>query len=40
MNSLDSFSWLLPLNDQETLESFSRGVAVSVYYELVKLFNG
>jgi hypothetical protein len=40
MNSLDSFSWLLPLNDQETLESFSRGVAVSVYYELVKFFNG
>lgn len=38
MNSLDSFSWLLPLNDQETLESFVRGVAVSVYSELIKFF--
>jgi hypothetical protein len=39
MNSLDSFSWLLPLNDQETLESFFRGVAVSVYSELIRVFN-
>ncbi len=34
MNSLDSFSWLLPLNDQETLDSFIRGLAVSLYSEL------
>ncbi|KAL3827008.1 hypothetical protein ACHAXA_000072 [Cyclostephanos tholiformis] len=40
MNSLDSFSWLLPLNDQETLKSFFRGVAVSVYSELIRSFNG
>ena len=39
MNSLDSFSWLLPLNDQETIDSFVRGIAVSLYSELGRLFN-
>ena len=37
-NWLDNFSYLLPLNDQETLNSFFRGVAVSVYSELLRLF--
>jgi hypothetical protein len=40
MNSLDSFSYLLPLNDKETLESFFRGVAVSVYSELLRFSSG
>ena len=39
MNSLDSFSWLLPLNDQETIDSFVRGIAVSLYSELGRLFS-
>ena len=40
MNSLDSFSYLLPLNNKETLESFFRGVAVSVYSELLRFSSG
>lgn len=41
MNSLDSFSYLLPLNnDQETLESFFRGVVVSLYSELLRFSSG
>jgi len=31
MNWVDNFSWLLPLNDQETFDSFVRGMAVSLY---------
>jgi len=30
-NWADSFSWIIPLNDQESFESFVRGAAVSVY---------
>lgn len=40
LSSLDSFSYLLPLNDQETLESFFRGVAVSLYSELLRFSSG
>ena len=39
MNSLDNLSWLLPLNDQESLNSFLRGAAVSFYSELIRFFN-
>lgn len=39
INSLDSFSWLLPLNDQETFDSFLRGLAVSLYSELIRFFS-
>ena len=40
LSSLDSFSYLLPLNNQETLESFFRGVAVSLYSELLRFSSG
>ena len=39
MDNISDFSWLLPLNDQETLNSYLRGAAVSAYSELVRLFN-
>jgi hypothetical protein len=33
-NWADSFSWIIPLNDQETFQSFVRGAAVSLYSAL------
>ncbi len=30
-NLADSFSWIIPLNDQESFQSFVRGAAVSLY---------
>lgn len=35
----DNLSWLLPLNDQESLASFARGSAVSLYSVLERVFN-
>lgn len=35
----DNFSWLLPLNDQETFINFARGTAVSLYSILDRIFN-
>lgn len=40
MNWADNFSWLLPLNDQETFASFARGTFVSLYSILARVFNG
>ncbi|KAL7534074.1 hypothetical protein ACHAXR_006365 [Thalassiosira sp. AJA248-18] len=39
MNWADNFSWLLPLNDQESFASFARGLAVSLYSVLDRVFN-
>ena len=33
-NWADSFSWIIPLNDQESFQSFLRGAAVSLYSAL------
>ncbi|KAL7442323.1 hypothetical protein ACHAXM_008324 [Skeletonema potamos] len=33
-NWADSFSWIIPLNDQESFQSFVRGAAVSLYSAL------
>ena len=39
INWADNFSWLLPLNDQETFGNFMRGEAVSLYSALIRIFN-
>ena len=39
INAVDNLSWILPLNDQETLENFVRGTAVSLYSVLVRFFS-
>jgi len=36
-NLADSFSWIIPLNDQESFQSFVRGAAVSLYSVLHSL---
>ena len=38
MNWADNFSWILPLNDQESFQSFVRGLAVSLYSVLSRFF--
>lgn len=39
MNWMDSLSWMMPLNDQETLNSFFRGSAVSLYSVIGRIFD-
>ena len=39
MNWMDNLTWILPLNDQETFASFVRGLAVSSYSVLARVFD-